>query len=108
VTSSLLRTANASSGNPRGCTTKTSGDHPTRTGTNVLTVSTKPDLGSARSPDHRRHRAHVGVRTSALLVTGWWPQQAVRYEDNWRHQTIAGSCLARRRSPRRPLPVAAT
>jgi hypothetical protein len=98
-TSSLLRTANASSANPQGCTTKTSGDHPSRTGTNVLTVSTKPDLGSARSPDQRRHRAHVGVRISALLVMGWWPQQAVRYEGNWRHQTIAGSCLARRLSP---------
>src|SRR5450759_2151803 len=36
-------------------------------------------------------------------LTVWWPQYAVRYEGNWRHQTTAASC-----PPSRPSPPAAS
>src|SRR5665811_2392114 len=42
------------------------------------------------------------------LSTGWWPQYAVRYEGNWRHQTIAGFCYQDGFRLRRHLRVAAT
>src|SRR5665811_2113266 len=42
------------------------------------------------------------------LSTGWWPQYAVRYEGNWRHQTIAGFCYQGGFRLRRHLRVAAT